>query len=287
MLESIAQAMVALPLVVRTITPVLRSIEPRQRQVAASLGAAPWRVLATVDLPVAWRPLLAATGFAFAVSLGEFGATSFLAREDRPTLPVVIYRLIGQPGPANFAFHSAILDVPAEFPTLRPHRIRIGLYDRDGDRIVIDVTARAVDLDVPADELARRAAAAADTGKHSSLEEILPSRHLGSIQVGSIMTSSIEAQGPDTGGLVEQSVSTRLSSTEGGDSADSPGLPRRSSERLTSPPTVRSDLPPEATEPGTVRAHPSTAAPAARAPRDHVGDAVKTQAPQIPRTIAR
>ena len=35
-----------------------------------------------------WRPLLAATGFAFAVSLGEFGATSFLARPDRPTLPV-------------------------------------------------------------------------------------------------------------------------------------------------------------------------------------------------------
>jgi hypothetical protein len=31
----------------------------------------------------------------------------------------------------------------------------------------------------------------------------------------------------DTGGLVEQGVSTRLSSTEGGDSADSPGLPRR------------------------------------------------------------
>ena len=40
-----------------------------------------------------WRPLLAATGFAFAVSLGEFGATSFLARPDRPTLPVVIYQL--------------------------------------------------------------------------------------------------------------------------------------------------------------------------------------------------
>ncbi len=50
-------------------------------------------VVLTVDLPVVWRPLLAATGFAFAVSLGEFGATSFLARPDRPTLPVVIYQL--------------------------------------------------------------------------------------------------------------------------------------------------------------------------------------------------
>ena len=90
--------MVALPLVVRTVVPVLRSVDDRQRQAAASLGAGPWRVLLTVDLPVAWRSLLAAAGFAFAVSLGEFGATSFLAREDRPTLPVVIYRLVAPPG---------------------------------------------------------------------------------------------------------------------------------------------------------------------------------------------
>ena len=93
-LVPIAQAMVALPLVVRTLAPVLRSVDPRQRQAAASLGASPFRVLLTVDLPALWRPLLAATGFAFAVSLGEFGATSFLARPDRPTLPVVIYQLI-------------------------------------------------------------------------------------------------------------------------------------------------------------------------------------------------
>lgn len=106
-LVPIAQAMVALPLVVRTLTPVLRSIDPRQRQVAASLGAAPWRVLATVDLPVAWRPLLAATGFAFAVSLGEFGATSFLARPDRPTLPVVIYQLVSRPGADSFGMALA------------------------------------------------------------------------------------------------------------------------------------------------------------------------------------
>jgi thiamine transport system permease protein len=106
-LVPIAQAMVALPLVVRTISPVLRSIEPRQRQAAASLGASPLRVLRTVDLPVVWRPLLAATGFAFAVSLGEFGATSFLARPDRPTLPVVIYELISRPGADNYGMALA------------------------------------------------------------------------------------------------------------------------------------------------------------------------------------
>jgi thiamine transport system permease protein len=107
LLVPVAQALVALPLVVRTLVPVLRSLDPRQRQAAASLGAAPWRVVVTVDLPAVWRALLAATGFAFAVSLGEFGATSFLARPDRPTLPVVIYQLVSRPGEHNFGMALA------------------------------------------------------------------------------------------------------------------------------------------------------------------------------------
>jgi thiamine transport system permease protein len=106
-LVPIAQAMVALPLVVRTVAPVLRAVDPRQRQAAASMGATPLRVALSVDLPLVWRPLLAATGFAFAVSLGEFGATSFLVRPDRPTLPVVIYQLISRPGAENFGMALA------------------------------------------------------------------------------------------------------------------------------------------------------------------------------------
>jgi thiamine transport system permease protein len=107
LLVPIAQALVALPLVVRTLVPVLGGIDDRQRQAAASLGAGPVRAFATVELPVVWRPLLAAAGFAFAVSLGEFGATSFLARDEHPTLPVVIYQLIGRPGGENFGMALA------------------------------------------------------------------------------------------------------------------------------------------------------------------------------------
>jgi thiamine transport system permease protein len=106
-LVPIAQALVALPLVVRTVLPVLRSIDPRLRESAAVLGASPWRVLRDVDLAVAGRPVLAASGFAFAVALGEFGATSFLSRPDHPTLPVVIFRLIGLPGGNNFGMAIA------------------------------------------------------------------------------------------------------------------------------------------------------------------------------------
>lgn len=102
LLVPVAQALVALPLVVRILVPVLHGVDDRQRQAAASLGAGPLRTLATVDAPVLWRPLLAAAGFAFAVSLGEFGATTFIVRPDTPTLPVVIYRLIGHPGALNY-----------------------------------------------------------------------------------------------------------------------------------------------------------------------------------------
>ena len=60
LLVPIAQALVALPLVVRTIVPVLAGVDERQRQAAASLGAGPLRAVLTVDLPVVWKPLLAA-----------------------------------------------------------------------------------------------------------------------------------------------------------------------------------------------------------------------------------
>ena len=129
LLIPIAQAMVALPLVVRTVGPVLRSIDDRQRQAAASLGAGPARVFLTVDLPVAWRALLAAAGFAFAVSLGEFGATSFLARDDQPTLPVVIYRLIGHPGAENFGMAmaaSVVLAATTAVVMFAVQRLRVG-----------------------------------------------------------------------------------------------------------------------------------------------------------------
>ncbi|MFB9907298.1 ABC transporter permease [Allokutzneria oryzae] len=106
-----AQALVVMPLVVRMVLPVLRAIDDRLRQAAASLGASPLRVWREVDLPLAGRSLLAATGFGYVVALGEFGATSFLAKPDAPTLPVAISRLISRPGELNvqMAYASCVL----------------------------------------------------------------------------------------------------------------------------------------------------------------------------------
>ena len=102
LLIPIAQGTVAIPFVVRTIVPVLRSIDPRLREAAMTLGASPARVWREVDGPIVARAGLVAAGFAFAISLGEFGATVFLARPDTQTLPVIIFRLLGQPGELNF-----------------------------------------------------------------------------------------------------------------------------------------------------------------------------------------
>ncbi len=94
----VAQAVVGIPFVVRSVVPMLRAVDHRLREAAAVLGASPARVRREIDLPIVGRALAAAGGFAFAISLGEFGATSFLARPDRPTVPVAMFRLLGQPG---------------------------------------------------------------------------------------------------------------------------------------------------------------------------------------------
>ncbi|PUA82773.1 ABC transporter permease [Nocardioides currus] len=128
LLVPIAQALVALPLVVRTLVPVLAGVDDRQRQAAASLGASPFRAMLTVDLPAAWKPLLAASGFAFAASLGEFGATSFLARDEHPTVPVVIFRLIGHPGELNYGMAlaaSVVLATATAVVMLAVERLRV------------------------------------------------------------------------------------------------------------------------------------------------------------------
>ena len=98
----IAQALVALPIVVRVLLPVLRGIDPALREAAASLGATPFAVLRSVDLPLLGRSTGVALGFALAASIGEFGATSFLVRPGAQTLPIAVGQLIGSQAPGAY-----------------------------------------------------------------------------------------------------------------------------------------------------------------------------------------
>lgn len=112
-LVPIAHALVAVPFMVRTTVPTLRAIEPDTRDAAAVLGASHFRVWRTVDLPIVSRAALVGAAFAFVISLGEFGATSFIARPGTGTIPTMIFRLLSRPGPTNFGMAMALAVVLA------------------------------------------------------------------------------------------------------------------------------------------------------------------------------
>ena len=107
----LAHSLVAMPFVVRTVQPVLASIPPSLEQSAAVLGASPLRVWWEVEMPLISRAFLSAALFSFTISLGEFGATSFIARLDNPTMPLAIYRYLSQPGALNYGQAMAMATI--------------------------------------------------------------------------------------------------------------------------------------------------------------------------------
>lgn len=102
LLIPVAHTLIAMPFVVRTLLPALRSLNPRLREAAAVLGASPFRVWREIDLPLLRPALIVGAVFAFTISLGEFGATLLISRPDFPTMPVIIYQALGQPGLLNY-----------------------------------------------------------------------------------------------------------------------------------------------------------------------------------------
>lgn len=106
-LPPVVHAVVALPFVIRVIQPVQSCIPGHLRSAAATLGASPFRVWATVDVPLISGAIRTAVGLSLAISLGEFGATSFLTRNDTDTLPIAVEQLLGRSGDlARLAGHG-------------------------------------------------------------------------------------------------------------------------------------------------------------------------------------
>jgi thiamine transport system permease protein len=97
----VIHAVIALPLVIRALEPAAQAIPHSLRNASATLGASPFVTWVRVELPLLKPALLRATGLSMAVSLGEFGATSFLSRSGSTTLPIAIAQLLGRPGVAT------------------------------------------------------------------------------------------------------------------------------------------------------------------------------------------
>ena len=97
-LPLLAHLIIALPFAMRVILPAMRSLDPSYLEAARTLGASPFTVLFKVHLPLLRGPLIVAAILAFAVSLGEFGATWLLWNTpDWTTLPVLIDRAYSRP----------------------------------------------------------------------------------------------------------------------------------------------------------------------------------------------
>lgn len=107
----VVHSVIALPLAMRTLQPALHTIPSDLYEASASLGASAWRTWARIELPLLRPALIQVAGFSAAVSLGEFGATSFLSRGDTTTIPIAISQLLGRPGdiPTQSAFALAAL----------------------------------------------------------------------------------------------------------------------------------------------------------------------------------
>lgn len=115
---AVAGAVMAFPLMVRAIRLSIEGIDQGLEQAARTLGATPWRVFATVTLPLTAPGLLAGSLLAFARSLGEFGATvAFVSNipDETQTIPLALYALINTPGGEDGAFRLVIAAVALSF----------------------------------------------------------------------------------------------------------------------------------------------------------------------------
>ncbi|RME60412.1 MAG: iron ABC transporter permease [Caldilineae bacterium] len=129
LLVPLAHTLIAAPFVVRTFLPALRSLNPHLREAAAVLGASPGRVWREIDVPLLRPAAIVGAVFAFTISLGEFGATLLISRPDYPTMPVVIFRALGQPGLVNYGkalTMSTILMAVAAAGLVVIERFRVG-----------------------------------------------------------------------------------------------------------------------------------------------------------------
>lgn len=97
----IAHSLIAYPFVIRSVLPSIRRIHPNIKEVATLLGASSRKVFVMIDLPLIAPSLIVGATFAFAISMGEFGASLLLVKPDSTTMPVAIYRFLGLPGDEN------------------------------------------------------------------------------------------------------------------------------------------------------------------------------------------
>jgi thiamine transport system permease protein len=104
----LAQALIALPMVIRLVYPALVSIGKEPIEQASLDGASSWQTWRFVESGMIKGVLLTALGYAAIISVGEFGTSTFLAYGSEGTIPTMLFRLIARPGEQNYGMAMAV-----------------------------------------------------------------------------------------------------------------------------------------------------------------------------------
>jgi len=114
----LAQALIALPMVIRLVYPALVSIGKEPIEQASLDGASSSQIWKYVESGMIKSVLLTAAGYAAIISVGEFGASSFLAYGSEGTIPTLLFRLIARPGEQNYGMAMAVSAIQIVFVLL-------------------------------------------------------------------------------------------------------------------------------------------------------------------------
>lgn len=139
----LAAATMSFPLMLQSVRLAFAMIDRRLEQAAATLGAGPWRVFATVSLPLALPGIVAGAILCFTRALGEFGATMAFVGNipgETRTVPLAIYSALHQPDGESAAARLASLSIALAFVALLASHL---LTRRSERRLEVRVHAEA------------------------------------------------------------------------------------------------------------------------------------------------
>jgi len=102
------QVLFALPVAYQILRPARLAIDRDVLEASALDGAGRFRRILMIELPLIKKSVALATVFSAMVSIGEFGAASFLAFGSNETLPIVLFKLLGRPGVENLGMAMTV-----------------------------------------------------------------------------------------------------------------------------------------------------------------------------------
>ena len=117
----LASMIVAFPLMVQPIRLSFQLMNQQLDQIAGSLGATPWKVFLSINLPLAIPGIVIGSILCFSRSLGEFGATiTFVGNipDETRTIPIAIYSFLQQPDGEDMAIRLVALSLVLAFSAL-------------------------------------------------------------------------------------------------------------------------------------------------------------------------